>query len=605
MARFNPSPPPRPISIKNWLGVNESVGLTELKAGEALRQVNFRITKDYKLQKREGHNTFVDFENTKNVQGMWAGSLGGHDVIIACNNGFVYKISPPFTKTKISELIVDGNAVIAGTITDAPTSIIYFQSKLLFYNGTDIKEYDGTTYQDIVPYTPTLYVACNPDLSDFSVAKNMHEQENLLTGKRKIEYQGNGTATEYQLPEYPIDGNGVVITINGAIQIENTDFTVDRTLGKITWLVAPTLQALVIIEYFKATAGNEDLVKKNKYCMAFGPGNDTSVFLWGGPQINRRCWCAALNASYFPVNNETYIGTNEYAITDIKAQNANYMIIFKQNRTHYSLPELITLPTGLQAYDYPVYDLNESVGNDTFNAVQMVKDNALSIDTNAWHLWSTTAVESQRSEDVISQRLETSLSLIDLTVAKTFNYKAKFEYWCNVGSVVYIWNYGNNTVYTFDNINGTCFLDIQGIVYYGSQGTIECFCGYSDNGIATNPQMDTGNQSFGGINLIKSSDNLYLELLPASNTSANLYFRTNKQTEWKKVKKQAFYSLLDFNNINFNKYSFLTNRQPQTFSLEYSSNDFTTIQFRIENDEISEPCTILGFLISAEVQGEV
>jgi hypothetical protein len=277
-------------------------------------------------------------------------------------------------------------------------------------------------------------------------------------------------------------------------------------------------------------------------------------------------------------------------------------MIFKEDRTHYSYAEYVS---GTESWDYPVKDLNEKVGNIAFGAVQVIQDSAVSITDGTWWNWLTSSVESQRSASVISEKLRNSLALIDLSTAKTFDNQKQKEYWCNVGTVVYVWNYGNNTNYAFKNISASCFLVIDGIIYYGSAGTIEKFTGYSDNGVAVVPQMVTGHNSFGGINFIKSSDKLYVGLLPATYTSLNVYFRTNKRTDWKKLTKQAYYALLDFNNIDFNNYTFKTNRNPQTFALNFSSNDYTTIQFMLENDAISEPCTVLDFLVGANIQGNV
>jgi hypothetical protein len=91
MAKFTPRTPPSPISISNWLGVNESVGTTNLALGEALSQYDFRITKDYKLEKREGHSTIIDFSNSTDVQAMWYGTIGTKTVLIAVNGGNVYE----------------------------------------------------------------------------------------------------------------------------------------------------------------------------------------------------------------------------------------------------------------------------------------------------------------------------------------------------------------------------------------------------------------------------------------------------------------------------------------------------------------------------------
>jgi len=93
MARYVAGKPPKPISINQFIGINEAVGQTGLELGEALRQVNYRITKDYKPEKREGHKTLIDFGNTKNVQGAWDGLIGGKDVLIAINNGKIYEFN--------------------------------------------------------------------------------------------------------------------------------------------------------------------------------------------------------------------------------------------------------------------------------------------------------------------------------------------------------------------------------------------------------------------------------------------------------------------------------------------------------------------------------
>jgi hypothetical protein len=149
-------------------------------------------------------------------------------------------------------------------------------------------------------------------------------------------------------------------------------------------------------------------------------------------------------------------------------------------------------------------------------------------------------------------------------------------------------------------------LEIDGIVYYSStHGAIEKMNDINDNGTAIVAQADTGFYPFGGINLLKSSDIVYVGLLPDIKTSLTIYFKTNKITEWKKIRKTAFYSLIDFNNIDFDDFTFLTNSNPQTFALEFSSNDYVYIQFRLENVETDEPCTVLDFLVQAEVQGEV
>src|SRR5665648_412387 len=581
MATFNLSKPPEPIEISTYLGINEAVGETEIKLGEATKQVNWRITQNHKPQKRTGHKTFINYANTKNVQGMWRGTIATKNILISCNNGKVYEYN-------FSTLL---NAQI-GTMTDAKTTIFYFESKLYFLNGVEYKEYDGTTFRDVDPYVPTVAIGTPP-----AGGGTPFDAINLLSGKKKQEFFADGIATVYQLVESEIDSDTMTCTINGVTKTEITYFTVVRSTGIVTFSVAPADEAEVILGWTKVEAGNSDLVKKNKYAMINGPGNDTAIFLWGNPSAkNRRSWSGTLKANYFPVINFTLIGSNEFAITDIKPQ-YNRQIIFKQDRTHYSYPEWNLTA---KEWDYPVYDLNNKVGNEAYNAVQVVRNNPVSLAKQSWHEWTSTSVEDERNESVISERLRISLSALDLSTAITFDNQREKEYWCNIGSNVYIWNYGNDTMYVYSNISGTCFLDVGGVIYYGSQGTIEYFEGTCE---VIDDEIITGFNAWGNIELRKNSREIFTSIYPDSQTSLNVFYRTNRQEAWKPISKLMEYRLFDLNNVNFNNFSFATNRNPQTFRRKIRAKKYTYIQFRFTNGRLGETCTILAFKVSAEMQG--
>lgn len=581
--------------------MNEAIGETEIKLGEAVKQVNFRITQNYKPQKRTGHKTFINYNNSKVVQGLWEGQIGGKHILVSCNDGKVYEYN--FTAKTNTQI---------GTLTDAPTSIIYFQSKLLFFNGTDFKQYDGTTFGEVTPYEPTIYYALAPDLSNIDGKEG--ESANLLTGRKWFEYQGNGTATEYKIPLLPnIDSEPVVCTIDGATKTEGTDFTVDKTVPKLTFNTAPANKSIVRCRARQDTAGHIDLVKKNRFCMTYGPGNDTAIFLWGNPsQPNRRMWCGALNAAYWPVDCFTYIGTNEYPITDIKAV-YDRQIIFKGDRTHYSEPQQITLSNGKTKYDYPVYDLNEKVGNVAFNQVQIVKNLPLSLQSHSFWYWNNTSVEDERNADIISQRIRESLANVDLSKAVTFDYQKESEYWCNVGNMVYIWNYGNNTYYVYDNISATCFLEIDGNIYFGTLGTIERFGVpldngnpvLSDNGTAIKAVLELGFNDFEASQLRKNSRKIWVVVQPYSNTSVKVTWQTDKKAITDEKAIEIDFRLMDYSDINYAEWSYVTNRNPQPFRKKIRAKKYSYIKFIFKNEELDERLVIISLKVEAETTSEV
>lgn len=599
MPTFRPAKTPKPIEIDKFLGLNQSVGETEIKLGEAVNQTNFRLTQDYKPQKRAGHNTFVNFDNIKDCQGGWQGTLNGKNSFIFINDGNVYEYDLDIsTETvDIADLITEATVVLLGTITDAKTSIFWFESKVYFINGTDYKYYDGTTYGDVVGYIPTIAIETPPTGggTDF-------EEINLLTGKKKQNFTGDNVATLYQLRELNIDADLLIITVDGVTKTETVDFTVNRTLGQVTFTVAPGTDALVIIQWNKASASNVALVKNNRFAMDFGPGNDTAIFMWGNENFgNKRIWTGVLDASYFPEFNFTLIGSDEFPITDIVAQ-YDRQIIFKTNRTHYSYAEYITL---LSKYDYPVFDLNEAVGNVAFNGVQVVENSPVSLHKHSWWIWTNTSIEDERNAKNITERIRKSLEDIDLSTAVTFDNQKQKELFINIDDIIYIWNYGNDTFYIFDNISATWFLDENGTIYYGSQGTVEKRSGLNDNGTAIEANLELGFTDFGVNELTKNSRVMWVTIQPYSRTSVDISYATNKiNTSEAKEVKVVGYVLLDFNDIDFNDFSFLTNRNPQTKRRKLRAKKYTTIKFIFKNSELDEELVIISIKVLAETQGE-
>ena len=593
MARFVASKPPKPIEISRYLGVNEAVGETEIELGQAVKQLNWRITQNFKPQKRQGHKTFINYANAKDVQGMWNGTIATKNVLISCNDGKVYEYNfATLANTQI------------GTMTDARTTIFYFESKLYFLNGVEYKQYDGTTFADVDPYIPTVAIALPPAgglLPELSTAQ-IYEPINLLTGKKKAEFMADGVATAYQLPETGLDAALVTCTVDGVTKTETVDFTVNRTTGIVTFGVAPADELEVIFGWTKVEAGNADLVKKNKYAMINGPGNDTAIFLWGNPaQKNRRSWSGTLKANYFPVINFTLVGSNEFAITDIKPVQSK-QVIFKQDRSHSSYPEWNATA---QAWDYPVFDLNEKVGNKTFNAVQIINDYPISIHGKSWHHWRSNDIEGELNQDIISERLRESLSTLDLATAVTFDYQSEKEYWFNVGSNVYIWNYDNDTMYTYDNISGTCYLDIDGSIYYGSQGTIERVEGLNDNGVAIVANLELGFTDFGVNHLVKNTRKIWITVQPESKSSLDVLYTTNKNflSDIKTI--TVAFNLLDFGLIYFDAFSFLTNRAPQTYRKKIRAKKYSYIKFMLRNSQVDESVVIIALKLTAETTSEV
>ena len=76
-------------SINAFLGLNmNETGSTNLKLGESPKMVNFKISRDYKLEKMYGY--INKYEKTGKIRAMWFGLLDTTEVFVFVCGGKVY-----------------------------------------------------------------------------------------------------------------------------------------------------------------------------------------------------------------------------------------------------------------------------------------------------------------------------------------------------------------------------------------------------------------------------------------------------------------------------------------------------------------------------------
>lgn len=79
--------------------------------------------------------------------------------------------------------------------------------------------------------------------------------EHLISGMSKVRIDdGDGTNKEFYTPNAPVGTTGFKVYVNGQLQRES-DYTIEYTEGKITFVNAPTLGAEVTVEYLDLTGG--------------------------------------------------------------------------------------------------------------------------------------------------------------------------------------------------------------------------------------------------------------------------------------------------------------------------------------------------------------
>ncbi len=569
-------------SINAFLGLNMSkTGATNLKLGESPQMRNFRITRDYKLEKMYGYKTRYKKDST--VRAMWFGLLGDTEVEVYVAGGKVYN--------KEAEI---------GTLTDDITRIFEFNKKLYFLNGHEYKVWDGTTFKDVEGYIPLVKITTTPDGEG-----EEYEPINVLTGKKRQTFSPDGTAKEFYLAEKEIESVGKVL-LNG----EEITTTNDLTEGKITLSSAPEKGVDSLEVYWTKGEGQRDLVYKNHYFQLYGLADDTRVFVYGNKDAKNRIYFSDLgngipDPTYFPGNNFIDLGSSNVAVTDIQRQ-YDRLIISKEDSTYYAGYEQITDTTGATIISFPVNPLNKAHGAIAYNQGQVLDNYVTTIDTSIVQ-WTNTESKDERNAQIISSKVEQLLNERNLSKAVTMDYQEAKEYWLAIDNEVLIYNY-ENQCYSLLSIADkiTSFIVEDKVIYAGTENgkIVEFNEEYTTyDGEVIDAEWQSGYYDFGVEEQRKTMRTLWLTLKPWTKTSVEVNYISDRDSgsESKEIENRCFsYKLMNYADMTYN-----TQRNIKPYRIKLKAKKFAFLKLILANRKSDEKLTINSIAIKRVVGGEV
>ena len=569
-------------SINTFLGLNmNETGSTNLKLGESNKMVNFKISRDYKLEKMYGY--INKYERTSKIRAMWFGLLDTAEVFVFVCGGKVY----------------NGDTEL-GSLIDDITRIFEFNKKLYFINGHEYKEWNGTTFKDVDGYIPLVKVATTPN----GVGTD-YEPINVLTGKKRQTFSPDGTEKTFVL----VENN---LTSIDSVKVNGVETTVAKNLAKgtITFSTAPTQGVDTIeVQWTKGT-GQRELVYKNHYFQTYGLADDTRVFLYGNADAKNRIYFSDLgngipDVTYFPGNNFIDIGSSNIAITDIQRQ-YDRMIICKEDSTYYSTYEQITDNTGESIVAFPVYPLNKSHGAKPYNQGQVLDNYVTTIDTSIVQ-WTNTESKDERNAQIISPKVQTWLNEKDLSKAVTLDYQEEKEYWLTIDNEILIYNY-ENSCYSLAQlpVKITTFLSYKGIIYAGTEnGKIIEFNKDATTyaGEIIKAEWQSGYYDFGVEEQRKTMRVLWITLKPWFKTSLDINYISDRDSgsEAKTIEKRS----ISYAHWNYARFTYNTQRSVKPFRVKLKAKKFAFLKLILKNEASDEKVTVNSIAIKKVYGGEV
>ena len=488
-------------------------------------------------------------------------------------------------------------------------------SKLYINDGKNYLVYDGTILKKVkdeafVPRTTISRTAGNMGGGETL------QDVNLLQPKRINSFVGDGTSKIFYLDAQNIDSTTVTATVDNKKQTENSNFTVDRVNGKVTFNTAPSKPNLsgednVFITFSKTISGYEDRINKCTKALLF----DNRMFFTGNPDFPNAVFHSELNNPAY-ISDLSYYedGSSDSSITGMTVGN-NVLWIFKnldQNNANvfYHEPTL-DLEHGKI---YPTKQGNVSVGCyvDSTN----FQDDIVYLSRYGLEGISTEKIDSKQA---IAHRS----FMVDVKMTNENNYKDAMmtEYqgyllilvngkiyladsrqkYANLDSFGYEWFY-----WDFTDINPILLKEYNDKLYIGTDnGSIFILEGTNDNGKTIISYWTTPMDNFGYNNQLKTTNKRggLAKIKTIPNGLIKIARRTDKSSEYKYTTRKSANGF-SFESLDFRNFSFITTDKSYVL-YKIKEKKLNELSLKFYSDEKDKPFGIFSSTIEAFVGGYI
>lgn len=608
-----------PLVINKFLGVNTGVSPTEIDIPETPDMVNMVLDNNYILQKRFGY---------KDVTGKVGDNNYFPDRIVG-----IYKYC---TNILFEYVVIAGNNIYTATslldvatftlrytmVDESPRymyRIKFFQmmDKLYILTGNNIYQYDGTNFKNIVDvaYVPTLKRDTTPAGSGTT-----YEQWNLIGKGFKILFNGDGTSKNYNLGITGLDTTTVIVKVNGAEKTEGIDFSVNRTTGIVTFNTAPPAVSTenvnnVEITAFKTYQDKIHEIEISNVVSLFGGANDTRVFL-ANTNYNTIYYNGLTpdnEANYFPENNTIIPNSNYEQIMGLCKQYTELVILGSKNIYSLSYDPAATIIFQTKTIAHDTGCTNE-------NSIQLIDNKVTYMAVDGVKQIVQSNIIDERNIVDISKNIFSEIPNYGLVNTCDFNGKYMLFYVGLPGdhlSKVFIYDYtqkdkNNNGIWYvwYDILADILFQENNDLYFANDCNDIRKIyklkdntddSPYTDNGINIDAYWTSKEFDFGTLERMKKVKEIRISLQPSTFSHIELNYYTDKNESQKQIIKRV--DTLDFNNIDFNRFSFIVSDKPQIIVIPIKEKKINYLQIRIENNS-DEFLGILKIEVEYSFQGK-
>lgn len=269
--------------------MSDAIGSLVTRVYTNFRGVDFRGEEINIVRSPDALNVWKDYKETESIRtrpGMalnraFADSVHGiyfyKGAMLVHSGKSLYKVAGDSVSTLYTDL------------NDASSDGFIYEDVFYLKDGKNYLRYNGTTINDVEGYVPTTSIARKPNGGG-----TIHEDVNMLTGRRINTFLADGKSKEFFLDAMNIDSDFKPI-----VKVDDTvvnNYAVDYANGKITFdaVVSEPLtdgRDNVSVEFRKTISKYRDSILKCTLLQVF----DNRVFFSGNPDNPNYVWHSSLD----------------------------------------------------------------------------------------------------------------------------------------------------------------------------------------------------------------------------------------------------------------------------------------------------------------------
>lgn len=562
-------------------------------------------------EKRMGWRTISTIESP--VNGLFVAVIQQNTHFIAHGGTKIYEWFPNENKSPV---------VLKENVTNNRSVAQNMGEKLWILTGGDYLVFDGETVKDVseIAYIPTTVIGAAP-----AGGGEVFENPNLLQPKRKNEFIPDGTSKDYYLDSTDIDDTPVTATVKGVEKTENTDFTVNREDGIVTFNTAPEKPIVgqegeVIITFSKTVSGYSDRAKKCRIMTTYGVGTSDRLIISGNKEFQNRDWTSGLNdPSYFPDLGYNVVGVEATAIMGYR-RIGEYLAIIKEDNGQDSTVFLRS--ASVRTDGEVIFQTKQSiagVGAVAIHGFGNILDEQLFLSGTGVYAITTNVLTAERIVQNRSFFVDPQLTMEpDLETAEAVSWNGM--YLICVNSHVYLLDGRQNKSYKaksqgdyvyecyyWENVPSVCWLNHKSgateTLYFGTEegkicrfnSDIDTMQRYSDDGQPIVAIWSTKADDDDDITLLKTmiKKGNSVTIKPYSRSSAQIYFRTEQDpVEW--IATEDTMDIFDWEDIDFTRFTFEANDAPREILFNTKVKKYKRLQIMVKNSAVNEGFGIFG-----------